>query len=176
MGNISHSWRHHLTLHTCYPGCCTGGPARRTRRVRGTFEPVLRATDRHVTRHDQRRRCFCHRQYNSGATDNGISGCLRHAKQGTMPGIFARVSALTRTPLLATFAIVAATLILALGFNLERLAEMTSQIVLVIWALANMALILIKLPCRRQSRGHLDDQPPDRCPNDLRGAVSTACV
>lgn len=67
------------------------------------------------------------------------------AQQGTMPGFFARVSALTHTPLLATFAIVAATLILALGFNLERLAEMTSQIVLVIWALANMALILIKL-------------------------------
>jgi amino acid transporter len=67
------------------------------------------------------------------------------AEQGTMPKLFARVNALTRTPLVATFAIVTATLILALGFNLERLAEVTSQVVLVIWALANMALVLIKL-------------------------------
>jgi len=67
------------------------------------------------------------------------------AEQGTMPKLFARVNALTRTPLLATFAVVGATLILAIGFNLERLAEITSQIVLVIWALANMALVLIKL-------------------------------
>ena len=67
------------------------------------------------------------------------------AEQGTMPRLFARVSAFTRTPLLATVAVVAASLILALGFNLERLAEMTSQIVLIIWALANMALVLIKL-------------------------------
>jgi amino acid transporter len=67
------------------------------------------------------------------------------AEQGTMPKLFARVNALTRTPLFATLAIVTATLILALGFNLERLAELTSQIVLVIWALANMALVLIKL-------------------------------
>lgn len=67
------------------------------------------------------------------------------AEQGTMPKLFARVNALTRTPLLATAAIVTATLILALGFNLERLAEMTSQLVLVIWALANMALVFIKI-------------------------------
>ncbi len=67
------------------------------------------------------------------------------AEQGTMPRLFARVNAFTRTPILATVAVVAASLILALGFNLERLAEMTSQIVLIIWALANMALVLIKL-------------------------------
>jgi len=66
------------------------------------------------------------------------------AGQGTMPKLFARVNALTHTPVIATIAVVAATLVLALGFNLERLAEMTSQIVLVIWALANMALVLIK--------------------------------
>jgi amino acid transporter len=66
------------------------------------------------------------------------------AGQGTMPKLFARVNALTHTPVIATIAVVAATLVLALGFNLERLAEMTSQIVLVIWALTNMALVLIK--------------------------------
>lgn len=67
------------------------------------------------------------------------------AEQGTMPKLFARVNALTRTPLLATGAIVSAVMVLALGFNLERLAEMTSQLVLVIWALTNMALIFIKI-------------------------------
>jgi amino acid transporter len=67
------------------------------------------------------------------------------ATQGTMPKFFSNVSATTQTPLLATAAVVITTLILALGFNLERLAEMTSQIVLVIWVLANMALILIKV-------------------------------
>ena len=66
------------------------------------------------------------------------------AKQGTMPEPFTRVNALTRTPLLATGAIVTATLVLALGFNLERLAEMTSQLILVIWVLTNVALIIIK--------------------------------
>ena len=67
------------------------------------------------------------------------------AEQGTMPRLFARVNAVTHTPLFATVAIVTGTLVLALGFKLERLAEMTSQIMLVIWALANMALVLIKL-------------------------------
>ncbi|MGI9511457.1 MAG: APC family permease [Anderseniella sp.] len=67
------------------------------------------------------------------------------ADQGTMPKVFARVNTFTRTPLFATGAIVAATLALALGFNLERLAELTSQFILVIWALTNMALIFIKI-------------------------------
>ncbi len=64
--------------------------------------------------------------------------------QGTMPKGFTSINPVTQTPLLATAAVVGLTLILALGFNLERLAEMTSQIVLVIWALANMALVLVK--------------------------------
>ena len=67
------------------------------------------------------------------------------AVQGNMPGLFARVNAFTLTPLNATMTVVCGILILALGFNLERLAEMTSRIVLAIWILTNLALVLIKL-------------------------------
>lgn len=66
------------------------------------------------------------------------------ANQNNMPRIFARVNARTQTPLQATFAVAVATLILALALPLERLAELTSQIVLIIWILANGALVLIK--------------------------------
>ncbi len=67
------------------------------------------------------------------------------ARQDTMPRIFAGVNRHTRTPLLATIAVVIASLSLALAIQLEQLAELTSQFVLVIWVLANGALILLKL-------------------------------
>jgi amino acid transporter len=67
------------------------------------------------------------------------------ADQGTMPAIFNRVSPVTRTPLHATATIVAACLVLALLIPLERLAELTSQIILGIWALVCLALVLVKL-------------------------------
>ncbi|MGI9463820.1 MAG: APC family permease, partial [Aestuariivirgaceae bacterium] len=67
------------------------------------------------------------------------------ACQNTMPGIFAQVSPVTRTPLAATAVVVAAAMALALALPLERLAELTSAFVLIIWALANAALIFIKL-------------------------------
>lgn len=66
------------------------------------------------------------------------------AKQNNMPQIFSHVNATTQTPLQATFAVVIATFVLALAFPLERLAELTSQFVLLIWILANGALVLIK--------------------------------
>lgn len=66
------------------------------------------------------------------------------ATQGTMPGVFARVNRLTRTPVLATITITIPTLFLAIGNPLERLAELTSQIIVVIWALANCALLILK--------------------------------
>ena len=66
------------------------------------------------------------------------------ANQGSVPEIFAAVHPLTRTPLIATGAVTAVVLILALAFPLEGLAEWTSRIVLVIFALVNMALFLLK--------------------------------
>ncbi len=67
------------------------------------------------------------------------------ARQGNMPKLFADVSSLTRTPLRATFLVVVMALVLAVLFPLERLAELTSIIILFIWVLANVALIAMKL-------------------------------
>lgn len=67
------------------------------------------------------------------------------ARQGSVPAIFARVHPRTRTPLIATGCVAAIVLALALLFPLEGLAEWTSRIVLVIFALANVSLLLIKL-------------------------------
>ena len=66
------------------------------------------------------------------------------ANQDTMPKVFARVNPITRTPVIATIAIVAATILLAVANPLERLADLASQTILIIWALVNTALLLIK--------------------------------
>ena len=66
------------------------------------------------------------------------------ARQGDLPAVAGRVHAGTATPLLATGLIVAATLALALAFPLERLAESTSLVTLVIFALVNLALIRLR--------------------------------
>ena len=66
------------------------------------------------------------------------------ADRGSMPAIFARVHPRTRTPLLSTAVTVLVVIVLAVAFPLNRLADLTSQMVLVIWALANLALILMK--------------------------------
>lgn len=65
-------------------------------------------------------------------------------RQGSVPAAFARINGLTRTPLVATGAVVAVILVLALAFPLQGLAESTSRIVLAIFALVNASLVLIK--------------------------------
>lgn len=67
------------------------------------------------------------------------------ARQGSVPIIFAQIHPRTRTPLIATGSIAVIVLALALLFPLEGLAEWTSRIVLVIFALVNVSLVLIKL-------------------------------
>ncbi len=87
-----------------------------------------------------------------GATLNGVIIQIIMAsrvlyglgKQGSVPAIFARIHTLTRTPLIATGTITAVVLTLALVFPLEGLAEWTSRIVLVTFALVNMALLMLK--------------------------------
>ena len=66
------------------------------------------------------------------------------ADRGSMPASLARVHPRTQTPLIATALAVAAAIVLAVAFDLDRLADFTSQLVLVIWALANLALLLMK--------------------------------
>ncbi len=74
-------------------------------------------------------------------------------KQGSVPTIFAWVHRLTRTPLIATGTITAAVLALALVFPLEGLAEWTARIVLVIIALVNLALLMLKRRTRTAPDG-----------------------
>ncbi len=66
------------------------------------------------------------------------------ARQESVPAVFGKVNPITRTPLVATAAVVSLILILALFFPLQHLAEMTSRVVLTIFALVNVALFLIK--------------------------------
>ena len=67
------------------------------------------------------------------------------ARQGALPTWFGQVSAVTRTPLNATVLTTTAVLLLAVLLPLERLADLTSRITLVLFALVNLALVRIKL-------------------------------
>jgi APA family basic amino acid/polyamine antiporter len=67
------------------------------------------------------------------------------AAQGLLPELMGRVNARTRTPLYATALIVAVTLLLAVVFPIEGLAEATARLSLVIFAFVNSALIKLKL-------------------------------
>ena len=66
------------------------------------------------------------------------------ADQHELPGGLAWVHPRTRTPMVATGLVAVAILVLALGFPLEHLAETTSVIVLIVFAMVNLALVMIK--------------------------------
>ncbi len=74
------------------------------------------------------------------------------ARNDNAPSIFARVNRFTQTPLPATFAMSLVALVLALWFPIESLAKMTSTILLVVYALVNLSLFIIKL--RERTRRH----------------------
>lgn len=65
--------------------------------------------------------------------------------QRWLPDALAYVHPRTRTPLVATALVASLVLVLALLVPLERLAEITSVIVLLVFALVNLALVLIRL-------------------------------
>lgn len=69
------------------------------------------------------------------------------ASQGSLPAWLAAVHPVLRTPLTATLLVIGIVLALAVLFPLEGLAELTSQVTLVVFALVNAALVLLK---RRQ--------------------------
>ncbi len=77
------------------------------------------------------------------------------ARQGSIPAWFGRVNARTRTPLMATVITTAIILVLAMTFSLAGLAEMTSRITLVVFALVNLALIRLKLKGEAAGEGVL---------------------
>jgi len=70
------------------------------------------------------------------------------ASKGHLPKRLAYIHPVTRTPLIATALIVAIILVLALFLPIGRLAEMTSQIALIVFAFVNLALIRIKVANR----------------------------
>jgi APA family basic amino acid/polyamine antiporter len=74
------------------------------------------------------------------------------SEQGDLPGVLAKISPLTQTPLVATALVVVIILLLALAFPIEWLAEMTSRVTLTIFSLVNLALLRLKLR---------EDAPPE---------------
>lgn len=66
------------------------------------------------------------------------------SRQGQLPSAFGRVSARTRTPVLATLVIGGLVALFALAFPIETLARITSAIILVVFSLVNLALLVIK--------------------------------
>ena len=66
------------------------------------------------------------------------------ADRHLLPAVLARVNSHTRTPVNATVVVTGAVLILAIAFPLERLAETTSYLTLVIFAAVNAALVRLK--------------------------------
>ena len=67
------------------------------------------------------------------------------AKQGSFPAVFAKIHPRTQTPIIATVTVVLVVLVLAMAFPVDRLAEWTARIVLVIFSLVNASLILLKI-------------------------------
>jgi len=79
------------------------------------------------------------------------------ANQGLLPPLLAKVNPHTRTPVIATGLAAFLVLILAWLFPIETLARITSSILLLVFALVNMALLLIK----RQD-AHAETMEPNR--------------
>ena len=67
------------------------------------------------------------------------------ADRGHLPAVLARVSHRTKTPVSATVVVVVIILLLALALPIDELAERTSQIVLFVFVLVNLALLRLKL-------------------------------
>lgn len=67
------------------------------------------------------------------------------ADRGHLPAFLATVARRTRTPVMATLVVVAAIILLSQALPIDALAERTSQIVLFVFVLVNLALIRLKL-------------------------------
>jgi len=66
------------------------------------------------------------------------------ASQGWLPAVLGRVQPRTRTPALATLVVASLVLALALALPLVRLAEATAFVILIVFALVNLALLRVK--------------------------------
>ncbi|MBT8148039.1 MAG: amino acid permease [Gammaproteobacteria bacterium] len=70
--------------------------------------------------------------------------CYGMARQNWLPSILAKVSGITRTPIIATLLVTFLIMSMALWLPLEQLARMTSFFLLIIFSLVNLALWRIK--------------------------------
>jgi len=70
--------------------------------------------------------------------------CYGLSRQGWIPAIFGRVNARTQTPVHATITIACCILLMALLLPVETLARVTSLLLLIVFALINLALWRIK--------------------------------
>jgi amino acid transporter len=75
------------------------------------------------------------------------------ASQGLLPSALSKISPLTRTPLRASVVVVAIVLALALFFPIDRLADMTTWVMLAVFTLVNAALVLLKVRDPAAPRG-----------------------
>ena len=67
------------------------------------------------------------------------------ARQGALPRVLGHINRSTKTPLLATSLIVVSVLALAVSFPLDRLAEFTTHVMLIIFVLVNASLLALKM-------------------------------
>lgn len=66
------------------------------------------------------------------------------AAQGGLPAAMAQINRVTQTPLLATALTTAIVLLLAVSLPLQRLADITAHMTLIVFALVNLSLVRIK--------------------------------
>jgi amino acid transporter len=66
------------------------------------------------------------------------------ARKGWLPAVFGRVNARTRTPIVATVAVSALLLLMALWLPIETLAKATSYFLLIVFTLVNLSLWRLK--------------------------------
>ncbi|MEX2523565.1 MAG: amino acid permease [Gammaproteobacteria bacterium] len=71
--------------------------------------------------------------------------CYGMGREGWLPEWLGDVNEKTRTPVKATLLVTALIIILAIGFPIEALARSTSYLLLVIFALVNLALLKLKM-------------------------------
>jgi amino acid transporter len=67
------------------------------------------------------------------------------SRQGMLPAALGRIDQRTRTPLLATALVVAIVLALAVAFPIDRLADTTTRVMLVVFAFVNVSLVALKM-------------------------------
>lgn len=79
------------------------------------------------------------------------------SKQDQIPAPLGYIHPRTKTPIVATVLVTAIVLILSLFVAIERLAELTSQVALAIFAIVNLSLIVLK---RRESKSPNGFQVP----------------